>query len=165
MVLGMLLNEEYSFSDVRFLITSNPAYKRGYDAGKSFIGIPTKTRLDPGTPLFRLDFPVISGFFGAPWWMGDRVFQTWMNNTADATTLRREWQHQASMPKAPKGVRTLIVEIQLTAPVYAWVGLATGLFNRPGGAEQIYLPNLAKGTGLNNSNVARIRRTYTLPVL
>jgi hypothetical protein len=162
----MLLNEQYSFSDVRYQITSNSAYERGYDVELSFIDYPDKILLEPGTALVRLDFPVAFGLFTAVWWMRSNVLKTLLQSAdSDSTALRREWQHQTAMPKASKGFRTQVIEIELTAPVYAWIGKASPLFNKTGGAEQVYLPNLARGAGPNRSDYARLRHTYTLPVL
>jgi hypothetical protein len=158
----MILNEEYSFSDVRYLINR----KISYDAGLSFIGYPQKVKLEKGTVLVRLDFQVILGIFMRAWWMRPDTLQAILKSAdPSAAALRREWQHRQAMPKASKGIRTQIVEIQLTAPVYAWLGNASPLFNKSGGAEQVYLPNLARGTGPNQSDFARLRRTYTLPAI
>lgn len=69
------------------------------------------------------------------------------------------------MPEANKGLRTQIVEIEITADVYAWICIAGPMFNKRGGAEQVFLPNLARGTGPYRSDFARLLRTYTLPAL
>jgi hypothetical protein len=160
----MILNEEYSFDNVRYAITANSAYKRGYDVGASFVGRPAKTRLEPGTVLIRLDFEALQGLFLSPWWLRGEVLEALKQGALDdAQSLRRDWQHQTAMPKAKKGFRTQVIEIEITSPVYAWVGPASALFHKPGGAEQIYLPNLAKGYGLNGSHFANLRHTYTLP--
>ena len=162
----MVLNEQYSFSDVRYQITSNSAYERGYDVELSFVDYPEKVLLEPRTTLVRLEFPIVFGFFATVWWMRSNVLQTLLQSTdSDSTALRREWQHQTAMPKANRGFRTQVIEIELTASVYAWIGKASAMFNKSGGAEQVYLPNLAKGAGPNRSDFARLRHTYTLPVL
>jgi hypothetical protein len=155
----MALNEEYSFHDVRYQINS----RLSYDVELSFGGIPDKVLLDTGTVLARLDFPVVFGLFSRVWWMREPALQA-IVNSADpgAAELRRAWQHQQAMPKASKGTRTQIIEIALTAPVYAWIGIASPLFHKQGGAEQVYLPNLAKGAGPDRSNFARLLRTSTL---
>jgi hypothetical protein len=62
-------------------------------------------------------------------------------------------------------MRTSIVEIMLTEDVYAWEGKASPMFHKCGGKEQIYLPNLARGAGLNHSHYARLYSTATLPAL
>ena len=161
----MALNEQYSFSDVRYQITSNPAYKRGYDVELSFLGYPEKVLLAPSTVLVRLDFPVVFGYFAAVWWMRRNVLQTLIHSSdPNASALRREWQHRTAMPKADKGFRTQVIEIELTAPAYGWIGLAGPRFHKGGGAEQVYLPNLAQGTGPYKSDFACLRTTYTLPV-
>jgi|ERR1039458_2145748 hypothetical protein len=158
----MLLNESYSFGDVRYAINS----RISYDVELTFTIFPEKVRLEAGTVLVRLDFPVIFGLFMKAWWMKLSVMQMMLDRSnSRAVALRMEWQHSQALPKAGKGTRTQIVEIELTAPVYAWVGQASPLFNKSGGAEQVYLPNLAKGAGPDRSNYARLRRTYTLPVV
>mgnify|MGYP000212259552 CR=1 FL=1 len=156
----MILNEEYSFHDVRH--PHNARSRLDYDVELSFTGEPEKVRLEAGTRLLRLDFPIVSGIFMKTWWMKREVFDSLLDSP-DAATLRREWQHGQAMPKASKGVRTLVVEIQLTEPVYAWVGRTAPLFNKQGGLEQVYLPNLARGAGPDHSAHARLLHTYTLP--
>jgi hypothetical protein len=182
----MILNEAYSFSDVRYLISSKvcermrPRDANGkrpsgdlppdirpisYDVELSFIDYPKKTLLTAGTVLLRLDFPVTFALFMNVWWMKQQVLEKMLHSVdPDATALRREWQHATALPKAAKGTRTRIVEIILTEQVYAWVGEASPMFNKRGGAEQIYLPNLARGSGPNSSDFARLQATYTLPV-
>ena len=181
----MILNEAYSFSDVRYLISSKVGDRMrpldadgnkppdnlppdirpiSYDVELSFIDYPKRTLLNAGTVLVRLDFPVSFAVFMSVWWMRKEVLETILHSAdPDSAALRREWQHASALPKAAKGTRTRIVEIVLTEPVYAWVGNASPLFNKRGGAEQIYLPNLAKGAGPNRSDFARLQHTYTLP--
>jgi hypothetical protein len=182
----MILNEEYSFAEIRYLISSKVAERmpaRGadgerpiggqlpkrpisYDVGLSFVTHPDKRLLDPGTVLVRLDFPVPLALFMSVWWMRIEVLERILHNAdSDSVALRREWQNAAAMPKASKGVRTSIIEIILTKQVYAWVGEASPLFHKKGGVEQIYLPNLAKGAGPNRSDFARLLTTSTLPAI
>ena len=183
----MILNEAYSFGDVRYLISSRVGERMrardadgnkppanlppdirpiSYDVELSFIDYPKKTLLNAGTALFRLDFPVTFALFMNVWWMRKAVLETILHSAdPDSAALRREWQHATALPKAAKGTRTKIVEIALTEPVYAWVGKAAPLFHKRGGAEQIYLPNLAKGAGPNRSDFAQQRHTYTLPAI
>ena len=60
-------------------------------------------------------------------------------------------------------IKTLcVVEIQLTTPVYAWTGRSAPLFGRPGGMEQIYLPNLPDRGSPRTSSHATLVRTYWL---
>jgi hypothetical protein len=158
----MILNEEYSFNDVRYAITANPAYKSGYDVAGAFVGRPEKRKLEPPTVLVRLDFEAVPPFLSAWWMRGEALPALKLAAGSDAQSLRREWQHQTAMPKARKGFRTQIVEIEITSPVYAWVGEASALFHKPGGGEQIYLPNLARGYGPHGSYFARLLRTSTL---
>lgn len=155
----MILNQEYSFSDVRYLINT----RHSNDVELCFTHYPRKVRLEAGASLVRLDFPVLFGIFMKLWWMRQDALQSILHSAdSNFVSLRQAWQHQQAMPKASKGIRTLIVEIQLTAPVYAWIGTASPLFNKSGGAEQVYLPNLARGVGPNGSDFARLKNTYTL---
>ncbi len=157
----MILNEQYSFHDVRYSISR----KLSYDVELSFNGLPRKECLEARTTLVRLDFPVVFGIFAKVWWMRENVLQGIVNSSdPGVVALRQEWQHQQALPKAAKGIRTQVLEIELTTAVFAWVGQASPLFHRRGGAEQIYLPNLASGTGPDRSSHARLRRTYTLPI-
>jgi hypothetical protein len=182
----MILNEQYSFSDVRYQISSkvgirmprrepDGARKFGgppvvrslsYDVELAFTGRPDKKILHPGTPLYRLDFPITFGLFMNSWWMSESVLKRLIQSAdGNAAALRRAWQHSMAMAGVDKGVRTKIVEIALTQNVWAWIGTASPLNNKPGGLEQIYLPNLAVGAGPERSNYAVLRRTYTLPAL
>ena len=158
----MILNESNSFHDLRYLINS----RISNDVELSFIGFPQKVLLNAGTVLVRLDFPVVFGIFMKAWWMRPETLERIARGSdASAALMRQQWQHDLAMPKAAKGVRTQIIEIELMLPVYAWVGVASPLFNKNGGAEQVYLPNLAKGAGPDRSDFARLRHTYTLPAL
>ncbi len=186
----MILNEAYSFSEVRYLISSKvgermpdrdddgkgpvldkPSILRpiSYDVGLSFVTYPEKKLLGPGTVLVRLDFPVRQALFMSVWWMRKEVLESILHSAgSDSAALRREWQNVTAMPKAPRGargVRSDIIEIILTQQVYAWIGKASPLFHKKGGVEQIYLPNLAKGAGPNRSDFARLLRTSTLHVV
>ena len=98
------------------------------------------------------------------WWMTPELLRGILQTAGgDAASVRTEWQHQLAMPKAAKGARTQIIEISITAPVYAWVGRASPLFNKKGGAEQVYLPNLSQGASPYRSEFARLLQTSTLP--
>jgi hypothetical protein len=159
----MILNETQSFHDVRYLINSR--ISRDHDVELSFIGIPQKTLLPQGTQLVRLDYPVVLGVFMKPWWMRPEVLQRLIHSAAPgAAALRREWQHSLAL-EGNKGVRTLIHGIVLTSPVYAWVGTVAPLHNWQGGEEQVYLPNLASGSGPYRSDFARLSYTATLPAV
>jgi len=186
LVLSMILNECYSFSDVRYLISSKvgdrmprrdadghrdpiemaePGKALSYDVELSFTEYPKKTLLPAGTPLFRLDFPISFGLFMSVWWMKKDALQTILRKaSSDTAELRREWQHATASPKPIKGIRTMIIEIILTQDVYAWVGKASPLFHKKGGVEQVYLPNLSRSAGPYRSDFARLQSSYKLPV-
>jgi hypothetical protein len=137
----MILNAAYSFSDVRYQISSKVGERMrprdadgkprpadpppdirpiSYDVELSFVGYPNKRLLSPGTVLVRLDFPVTFSLFTNVWWMPREVLNSMLHSSdPDASDLRRKWQHSTALPKAAKGTRTQIVEIEITEPVYA----------------------------------------------
>jgi hypothetical protein len=168
----VILNQGYEWHNVRYQISR----RISYDVDLCFDVTPTKELLAPGTALYRLDFPVVFGFFMKVWWMKEAAFQRIFDKADSSSSLRREWQSQLAMSKPTKGpqgqlggrrgeatARTQVLVIETTQPVYAWVGVASPLFQRAGGEEQVYLPNLAHGSGPNHSEYARLLRTYTLP--
>lgn len=179
------LNERYSFSDVRYLISrahgalisrDHESKDKGsiktvgrrvsYDAGVTFVEYPKKVLLPVDTTLVRLDPPLLlgAGIFSKVWWMGieeSHRFSARANETSE--NLRVLWQQQQALPKLSKGVRIQVYEIRLIKPVWAWVGKTAPLFKKMGGAEQIYLPNLAEATGSYRSDHAMLSRTYCLP--
>jgi hypothetical protein len=112
------------------------------------------------------------------WWMKEAAFRRIFDQKGlTPSALRQEWQNSLALRKPGKGgegklggrtgeaaPRTQVVVILTTQPVFAWVRTASSLFNKSGGEEQVYLPNLAHGSGPNGSEHARLLRTYTLPV-
>jgi hypothetical protein len=185
----VILDEQYEWSDVRFEISGRTAFDVGrstnrqmsYDVSLSFADRPRprKEKLPAKTVLYRLDFPVVLGIFAKAWWMKEdafhRIFEAGNENSR---ALRREWQNNLAMPKPRKGrggkfggrtgeaaLRTQVFAIVTTEPVFAWVGTASPLFHKDGGEVQVYLPNLARGSGPYRSNYAHLHRTYTLPAL
>jgi hypothetical protein len=168
-----MLNQEYEWSDVRYQINR----RISYDVNLSFVTRPDKEQLPAGTALYRLDFPVVLGIFMKVWWMKEEAFHI-LFDKADSSpaALRQEWQNTLALMKPGKSGhgklggrtgeaarRTQILVIETTQPVFAWVGQASPLFHKAGGAEQVYLPNLASGAGPYRSDHARLLRTYTLP--
>jgi hypothetical protein len=169
-----ILNDEYEWGDVRYQISNR--YDRddhsrqvSYDVALSFEGIPEKQRLEPGVKLYRIDFPIVFGIFTRVWWMKEAAFyRIFKRANSSSSALRREWQHSLAMGKPRKGkkgdhggrwgeaaTRTQVLMIEITQPVRAWVGKASPLNNKCGGEEQVYLPNLARGTGPYRSEYAR----------
>jgi len=175
-----VLNEQYDLNDVRYQINHEISDRSGYDVALSFVGRPVKEQLPEGTVLYRLDFPVVFGIFMKVWWMKEAVFHRIFDRAGvTPTALRQEWQNSLALSKPSKGElnkeelggrkgeaapRTQVLVIVTTQPVFAWVGIASSLHHRAGGEEQVYLPNLAHGSGPNRSEYARLLRTYTLPV-
>ena len=180
----MMLNQEYEWSDVRYQISRRIGCDRheisrriSYDVSLSFDGRPAKEQLPSGTALYRLDFPVVSGIFMKVWWMKEAAFYRLFDRAGlTSSALRQEWQNSLALRKPGKGAkgelggwegeataRTQVLVILTTQPVFAWVGIASPLFHKTGGEEQVYLPNLAHGSGPNRSEHARLLRTYTLP--
>jgi hypothetical protein len=167
-----MLNHEYEWNDLRYQINREASH----DITLSFTVEPSKEKLETGTVLYRLDFPVVLGIFMKTWWMREMVFQRIFERAGSSpSSLRDEWQNRLALMEPNKGVkgkfggwkgeaatRTQVFVIKLTQPVYAWIGIATPLFHKPGGEEQVYLPNLAHGAGPYYSRHARLLRTYTL---
>jgi hypothetical protein len=170
-----MLNQQYEWHDVRYPINR----RISYDVELSFNGMPEKRQLPLGTTLYRLDFPVVFGIFMKVWWMQETAFQHIFGRSGlTHSELRREWQNSLSLKKPGKGElgkfggrtgeaapRTQVFAIQTTQLVFAWVGVASPLFHKAGGEEQVYLPNLAHRAGPNRSDYARLLKTYTLPAI
>jgi hypothetical protein len=155
------LNHEFGFDEVRW----QTMRKTSYDSLPSFEGVPEKVLLPIGTILFRLAYlPTANNFDGA-WWMPKDAFDQ-LKNTVNAAPhgsgrmLRNYVAEGLALPAA--GFQLCVIEIELTRPVYAWRGPAAGLFDRPGGASQIYLPNLAERGDPRTSLHAKAVRTYWL---
>ncbi len=143
----MTLNQEYDWPDVRYQINR----RISYDVDLSFNGRPAKEMLPAGTTLYRLDFPVVFGIFMKAWWMKEAALHRIFDRGGDTPTdLRQEWQNSLALRKPGKGgegkfggrtgeaaTRTQVVAILTTQPVYAWVGIASPLFNKTGGEEQV----------------------------
>jgi hypothetical protein len=169
----VILNQEYEWSDVRYQISR----RISYDVDLSFDGRPVKEQLRSGTVLYRLDCPVVLGIFVKVWWMKEAAFHRIFDRAGlTSSALRQEWQNSLALKKPGKGdagelggwtgeatTRTQVLVIVTTQPVFAWVGIASPLFHKTGGEEQVYLPNLAHGSGAYRSDHARLLRTYTLP--
>lgn len=155
------LNRALGFDDVRWATMR----KTSYDSRQSFQGTPEKKLLTAGTHLYRL-LPLTTGiYFDAVWWMPESVF-TELNDDANRSLHgggRLFRNYVAQFMALPSGSKQLtVVEIELTRPVYAWVGRSAALFDRPGGMDQVYLPNLAERGNPRTSGDARLVRTYWL---
>ncbi len=169
----MILNQELGFDQVRWAIAHSAHERTSYDTKKSFLGIPVKQRLEPPAKLFRLDYIAAGRQFLEVWWMREPVFQSLVAQAhRDPAMFRQNAEAGHALPpvtskplKNPKGPievfdRLSATEIQLTQPVYAWVGIASKLFDKPGGLEQVFLPNLHERGNPGFSDHARIVRTY-----
>jgi hypothetical protein len=121
--------------------------------------------LPVGTRLYRL-VPIVTGkYFDEVWWMPKSVFQELHSdaNMADHGGGRLFRNYVAQYMSLPAGASQLCaVEIELAQPVYAWGGLSSALFDRPGGMQQFYLPNLANRGEPRQSSHARLVHTYWL---
>jgi len=158
---GTYLNQELGFDQVRWATMR----KTSYDARRSFQGTPEKMLLPSGAHLFRL-VPLVTGeSFQFVWWMREAVFSE-LHDDANRSAHgggRLFRNYVAEFMALPSGGRQLcVLEIALTQPVFAWVGPSAPLFNRPGGMEQVYLPNLARRGDPRVSDYARLVRTYWL---
>ncbi len=155
------LNQDLEFDEVRWATMR----KTSYDSRMAFRGAPQKELLPSGTHLFRLVRLVTGDNFGSPWWMPERTFSAIRDQAERAKhgggPLFRNYV--AQLMALPSGCTQLcVIEIKLTSPVYAWVGSCAPLFNRPGGMQQVFLPNLADRGSPRTSSSAQIVRTYWL---
>jgi hypothetical protein len=156
-----ILNQSLGFDEVRWATLR----KTSYDSRASFRGLPRKTLLSAGTRLFRLVNMVAGTYFDAVWWIPEPVFRE-LHDDANRSTHgggRLFRNYVAEYLALPCGDTQLCaVEIQLTASVYAWTGCSSALFDRPGGMEQVYLPNLTERGNPRTSAYATLVRTYWL---
>lgn len=156
-----LLNQDLGFDEVRWATLR----KTSYDALISFQGLPQKTLLPAGTRLFRLVNIVTGIYFDGVWWIPEPVFRA-LHDDANRSVHgggRLFRNYVAEYMALPSGDTQLcVVEIQLTTSVYAWTGRSSPLFDRPGGMEQVYLPNLTDRGQSRTSAHASLVRTYWL---
>jgi hypothetical protein len=155
------LNHDLGFDQVRWATRR----RTSYDSRESFQGEPRKILLPVGSHLFRL-IPLATGtYFDAVWWIPERVFRELHDDANRAAhgggRLFRNYVAEA-LAVPGSGRQLCVVEIELTDPVYGWVGNSAPLFGRPGGVEQVYLPNLAERGSPRSSGSARLVRTYWL---
>ena len=156
-----LLNQSLGFDQVRWATNR----KISYDSMQAFADLPEKTVLTPRTRLYRLLRMAVGTYFDGVWWMPEQVFKE-LHNDANQSShgggrLLRNYIAQAmALPSANS--QLCIVEIELTQQVYAWVGNTASLFGRPGGTEQVFLPNLADKDYPRSSPYARVVKTYWL---
>jgi len=155
------LNQELGFDEVRWLTMR----KTSYDALLSFRDMPSKVLLPVGTKLFRLVALAAGNEFDGVWWTPESVFNEvrMQVNSASHGSGRLLRNYIAQDLALPSGdFQLAVLEIQLTRPVYGWKGIASGLFGRPGGKEQIYLPNLGERGDRGQSLHARSNFSYWL---
>ena len=155
------LNQELSFDEVRWATTR----KTSYDSRASFVGAPRKTLLPVSTNLFRLVHLATTLWFDGVWWMPEAVFKELhdeVNRSAHGSgrLLRNYVAEYMALPKGD--TQLCVIEIQLKTPVYGWVGQSAPLMGRPGGMEQVYLPNLAQRGDPKFSDHARKVQSYWL---
>jgi hypothetical protein len=155
------LNQDLGFDEVRWATMR----KTSYDSRASFQGSPEKKLLSAGTRLYRLVNMVTGSYFDSVWWIPEIVFSE-LHNDANRSAHgggRLFRNYVAQYMAMPSGSTHLcVVEIQLTNNVYAWIGHSSPLFDRPGGMEQVYLPNLSDRGSPRTSTHARLVRTYWL---
>lgn len=155
------LNQDLGFDEVRWATMR----KTSYDSLASFQGAPQKSLLPAGTRLFRFVPTTTGRYFDAVWWMPASVFAELHDdaNRAAHGGGRLFRNYVAQSLALPSGSAQLcVVEIELTKEVYAWTGRSAALFGRPGGVEQVYLPNLYDRGSPRTSAHARLVRTYWL---
>ncbi len=159
--MGTYLNQRVGFDEVRWATMR----KTSYDSRASFQGAPQKKLLQPGSRLYRLVPLAVGRYFDSIWWMPASVFAE-LHDDANRSShgggrLFRNYV-AAFMALPSVGNQLCVVEIELTNFVYAWVGLSAWIFNRPGGMEQVFLPNLAERGDPRISPHARLVNTYWL---
>jgi hypothetical protein len=155
------LNQTLGFDEVRWATMRQTSY----DTRASFQGVPEKKLLPAGTRLYRLVPLVTDRFFDGVWWMPEGVFSELREDVnrsshGSGRLLRNYVAQFMALPSS--GNQLCVIEIELTKPVYAWIGRSAPLFNRPGGMEQVFLPNLAERGNPRTSTNARVVRTFWL---
>ena len=151
------LNQSLGFDEVRWATTR----KTSYDSLVAFAGNPVKQALPVGVRLFRLLRLATGAYFDGVWWMPEDVFTELQNDAKGSGRLFRNYV--AQFMALPSGNSQLcVVEIELTKQVYGWVGKSSPLFGRPGGMEQVFLPNLQDRDYPRSSLHAKVVRTYWL---
>jgi hypothetical protein len=155
------LNQDLGFDEVRWATMR----KTSYDSGASFRGMPRKALLPHGTRLYRLLRMATGMYFTDVWWMPANVYKALHDDAVRSRhgggKLFRNYVVQyMALPSAD--CQLCVVEIELTESVYAWVGQSSALFERPGGMEQVFLPNLAERGSPRTSGYARVLATYWL---
>ena len=168
----MYLNED--LSDDQILIT--PRYEQVAPSGvaAAFHGKPRKTRLDPPCTLFRISTLPDDRVFHGVWWFSKDVFEALMLESGGDRTafVKLARIHLAVKFGWSSGMRHIYV-VELRQPVYAWVGKVRAQKETtahlkhvtwPGGAEQIFLPNLASKEYRLTSDHARLIETYSVMV-
>jgi len=159
--MSALLNQDLGFDEVRWATLR----RTSYDSRMAFQGSPQKTLLPAGTHLFRLAVMATGAYFDAVWWMPEAVFRE-LHDDANRSAhgggrlFRNYIAQYLALPSAD--TKLCAVEIQLTTSVYAWTGRSSPLFDRPGGMEQVYLPNLSDRGSPRTSAHATLLRTYWL---
>jgi hypothetical protein len=155
------LNQDLGFDEVRWATMR----KSSYDSRAAFQGAPEKKLLLPGTRLYRL-VPLTNGkYFDGVWWIPKTTFDELHDdaNRSQHGGGRLFRNYLAQYMALPSGAGQLcVVEIELSASVYAWVGQSSPLFGRPGGMQQVYLPNLCDRGDPRTSTYARLVHTYWL---
>lgn len=158
-----LLNHQLDFGAAKIEVVRQK--RLSYDPSRSFRGPITKMRLERGTSLYRLIGVVNGEYFDDFWWIPAKTFdqarrEAFATPSANGSIFR---QYIAETLALPRGDYQLsVVQIELTQPVYAWVGKASSLFFRSGGAEQVFLPNLSEPRDARRSPYAKVTRTFWL---
>ncbi|MGI8744297.1 MAG: hypothetical protein ACR2NN_17325 [Bryobacteraceae bacterium] len=156
------LNQELAFDEVRWATMRKTSR---YDSRASFKGGPNKTLLPAGTRLYRLVHLVTGRYFDGVWWIPKEVFLELHDdaNRSGHGGGRLFRNYVAQYMALPSGnFQLCVIEIALTDSVYAWVGPSAPLFERPGGMQQVFLPNLGERGDPRTSSHAKLVHTYWL---
>ncbi|MBL8175999.1 MAG: hypothetical protein JNK48_15080 [Bryobacterales bacterium] len=168
----MFLNAD--LSDDQVLLRPRFLGKGPSQVAAAFHGKPLKTKLVADTLLFRFSTLPDDYVFRGAWWLSHEVF-LWLLEQANGdrkALIKLARMHLAVKFGWSSGMRHIYV-IQLTQPVFAWVGPARAQqetaahlkdIRWPGQAQQIYLPNLMSSDHHFSSDHARLVETYKVMV-
>jgi hypothetical protein len=140
----------------------------------TFHGKPERKRLEANQRLYRLVTLVDNAIYRGEWWMSEAAYQQLLDGAGGdrAKFVEIARDHMAIKMAWSSGMRFLI-QVRLKQPVIAWVGPAraqresmAGMkdVRYAGGAEQIWLPNLADPAYKGSSLYASLEHTYSINV-
>src|SRR5216684_3363970 len=117
----MLLNQDVDFRQVRWAVSRVKAADGraiSYDKGMSFAGTPL---------MFRLDYLATNEWAVKPWWIQETVFRKLVDDAQNDPESFRKKAEQGLALEEKAYKRLAVIEIELTQPVYGWVGVASAV--------------------------------------